>query len=720
MNQNHKPQVTKKMKFTIPILSLLIFLSISLNAQFCNEGESLFKVEILTDKFPNETSWALSIDNETTIASGNMNGVGQYSLYEDSLCVSLEDCLYFTIYDSFGDGICCSTQNGNGYYRIFYNDSLVAQGGNFANQDQQLVNCPLGIACDNPIPIALEDTYIADKPDTWYTFTPDTTGLFTIATCDLNLCNTSVWIYEYCLEGEIDDSPEGAIVYANTGCITNDELAQLAVNLMAGTTYYIRIGDDENACGESPIIWSIEYNGPPTGCIDQSACNYNPIALVDDGSCLDIDDPNCPEGPDLVVLDYIIENTLILQKVENDNPCFIEEQCMTGYGMRELLRFTTHIENIGEQDFYIGVPPVFEGDAAGSDWEWDPCHQHWHYEGYAEYILYDQEFNELPIGFKNGFCVLDLNCSLGGGVAKYTCANQGISAGCGDIYGFGLDCQWIDITDVPNGIYTLVVRVNWDKSPDANGVLETNYFNNWAQVCIHIQADALGSRYIQVVEECEPYVDCAGEIYGDSQIDCQGICGGPNQRGDLNKNFVLDSLDLQQYLNGILIGEETNACNDLHQDNEWNIVDAVLLNECLIQNDAVVNGPCNFPYNVVNINDTTTFVIDDSNIANQYLDVYIKNADNYLLAFQMSVGGGVRIDSIEWTYPNIENYDFEMDHNFSIIYGMIKDGVPLPKSNVFVPLFRIYLKEGNYENICLTCPAISVNNFREKVVTVVE
>jgi hypothetical protein len=53
-------------------------------------------------------------------------------------------------------------------------------------------------------------------------------------------------------------------------------------------------------------------------------------------------------------------------------------------------------------------------------------------------LLYDQLGNPMPqIGFKNGFCVLDLECS-GGGTAKYGCGNMGITAGCGDIYSSGL------------------------------------------------------------------------------------------------------------------------------------------------------------------------------------------------------------------------------------------------------------------------------------------
>jgi len=193
----------------------------------------------------------------------------------------------------------------------------------------------------------------------------------------------------------------------------------------------------------------------------------------------------------------------------NNNECLINEGCVGGYGTRDIIRFSTHIRNVGDQDFYVGPPPNSPSQSDQSEsWEWDECHNHWHYEGYAEYLLFDANGNQTPIGYKNGFCLIDIECD-GGGTFTYTCSNQGISAGCGDIYGSGLPCQWIDVTDIADGTYSLVVRANWDGSPDANGLYESTYDNNEAKVCFNLSR-ASGNSEIEILgsNSCEPGTDC--------------------------------------------------------------------------------------------------------------------------------------------------------------------------------------------------------------------
>jgi hypothetical protein len=141
---------------------------------------------------------------------------------------------------------------------------------------------------------------------------------------------------------------------------------------------------------------------------------------------------------------------------------------------------------VGNTDLRLGSPP---STGTSTDiWTWDDCHGHHHYEDYAAYDLYDVESETiLPIGAKTGFCVMDIgvyDTEITDRCAGYNCGNQGISAGCQDTYSPSLQCQWIDITDIADGEYDVIVTTN-----PVGTIEELDYDNNATRVRVQITGD---------------------------------------------------------------------------------------------------------------------------------------------------------------------------------------------------------------------------------------
>ncbi len=100
-------------------------------------------VSVTTDRFANETSWEL-VDR----ISGQVIGSQAYTFNDDEMtftetfCVDPTRCYDVTIFDSFGDGICCTFGNGN--WSVTYDGVTTNSptGGNFSSSETISVgNC---------------------------------------------------------------------------------------------------------------------------------------------------------------------------------------------------------------------------------------------------------------------------------------------------------------------------------------------------------------------------------------------------------------------------------------------------------------------------------------------------------------------------------------------------------------------------------------------------
>ena len=688
------------MKKLLFLVLLILLKGGSVSAQ-CPSGMSEVIVAIQPDNYPNETSWTLKDINGNILASGGAVG--------DTVCVTSGICLIYEIQDSYGDGICCAF--GNGFYAVYVNGAIQAAGGQFTYSERSYINCPAGSHCGSSFTAFEDSVYTSTSNSTWYSFIPDSTGTYNISTCfPSNTCDTRIWVYDHCTGLVWNNDMAGTIFYNDSTCGIQ---AFIPAGLQGGNTYYVRIGGD-STCDSSAVTWQITYAGPVVGCMDPAACNYNPLATVSNGNCIFPGDPLCNSGPDLVVDGNMLQTSMSIGTVNGNDVCLIGEGCLAGYGARDVINFSTRIANIGDADYYIGQPQT-----GNSQFIWDQCHGHWHYAGYAMYNIYDSTGVPLQAGFKNGFCVLDLQCF--GGTAKYGCGNMGISAGCADIYGAGLACQWLDITNIPAGRYTLVVRVNWDQSPDKIGRIEQRFDNNVAAVCINITRNASNQPSFTILPTCPPLIDCAGDTFGLAKYDCMGNCNGTRVSGDLNVDSLRDDIDVSQYMVDITAQNPVMPCNDVNGDTQLSVTDAALVSGCIRFTNGSHAHPggtqtthrhCEFPFNIVNINDTVKLGIGQVNQSLNYIDLDILNVDSRILGLDFTMSG-LQIDSVVSIFSGFSPV-IQWDASTGRVAVLDTAEITLAKQLVATPLLRVYYSSLNSNTVCISSLNAVVNGDYEE------
>jgi hypothetical protein len=184
--------------------------------------------------------------------------------------------------------------------------------------------------------------------------------------------------------------------------------------------------------------------------------------------------------PDLIVDAAFTAQTWAVVDVTFDAAsCAVQEGVITA-GSHRLIVFGIKTANVGTTDLRVGTPK--KNDPA--NWVYYACHNHWHFVRYAEYTLLDGAGNVAGVGHKQSFCIEDYGWYYNPPPSinpRYTCDHQGLSVGWADIYGSGLDGQWVVIDAVPSGSYTLRITVNY-----AQVLPESDYTNNTVSVAVTI------------------------------------------------------------------------------------------------------------------------------------------------------------------------------------------------------------------------------------------
>lgn len=127
-------------------------------------------------------------------------------------------------------------------------------------------------------------------------------------------------------------------------------------------------------------------------------------------------------------------------------------------------------------------------------------HRHWHVLRFERYELRTLDGRLVAPDRKTGFCLGDRydahrNATIPGepedavwigecgrGQPERLVLRQGLSSGFGDDYVPRLEGQYVDVTDVPEGRYRLVHRVNVDRA-----MRESDYTNNVASVVVVLE-----------------------------------------------------------------------------------------------------------------------------------------------------------------------------------------------------------------------------------------
>lgn len=307
------------------------------------------------------------------------------------------------------------------------------------------------------------------------------------------------------------------------------------------------------------------------GCKDECAqdaiCGYNLCCPLGTG---------CTEGacplPDLTIDEQrIIESAKVSTQDFAADACELQETCIGAPGNRALLRFDLKTPNIGRGDMVLGVPEP------GNLFQFSDCHQHFHFQGYANYRLLDQNDNEVASGHKQAFCLEDIEkVSVAANPdPKYTCGYQGIQAGWSDVYGGYLACQWVDVTDVPPGDYKLEVTVN-----GGHTLAEASYDNNKAVVPVTI-----------------PPNTCPGGCRTGDAVCCQpgDPCGwGADGSCDCGNVFGWDDLDCSSCLSGDVACDKNNTCVSGCTPNQGNCCAAD--NPCNLDDNHACDCAAAFPW----------------------------------------------------------------------------------------------------------------------------
>jgi hypothetical protein len=270
--------------------------------------------------------------------------------------------------------------------------------------------------------------------------------------------------------GERSKQPEGACDFVD---ITDLEAGDYMLRITVNPEQLLDESDYDNNEVELPVQLEAAV-AEDCGHIEcgRTCCPVG--ASCDNGEC---------SFPDLRPVYEAARDTVAIAYTSfGQDSCELEEQCVGGAGRRRLLRFEGRMENYGPGDLDLGPQ---EGNPL---FTYSSCHGHYHTENFASYRLLHGDGSVAAEGHKQGYCLSDMVRISDPSAAarerpppgRTTPCNR-LTAGWADIYDTDTPCQWIDITDLAAGEYTLEFVVN----PDGH-IAETDTDNNTVLVSVYV------------------------------------------------------------------------------------------------------------------------------------------------------------------------------------------------------------------------------------------
>lgn len=266
-------------------------------------------LSITLDNYPEETSWAIKDASGNTVESG-----GSYEAQPDGSTIDLSFDLNpgaysFTIYDSYGDGICCGY--GSGSYSLSSGNTIIVSGGNFGSSESTSF-------CVNN---AEADTQAPSKPEnlTAFNITENTISL----TWDASIDNNGVNGYQVLVDGSLFSTVQGTNTLVN--------------NLNPGTTYTIgvRAFDGAGNFSSAATVDVTTLNSPDTEA-PAIPLNLKALNTTDNSTDLSWD----PSTDNIGVTGYDIYV----------NGIFDGTTAETQYTLNNLLASTTYIFSVLSRD----------------------------------------------------------------------------------------------------------------------------------------------------------------------------------------------------------------------------------------------------------------------------------------------------------------------------------------------------------------------------------